>query len=479
MTRPRVRFAPSPTGSLHIGGVRTALFNWLWARRNHGTFILRIEDTDQERSTPESKQVILDSLRWLGIDWDEGPEAGGAYGPYEQMQRLPLYQEWSQKLIGMGHAFRCYCTREELDQQRKALKERDPKAEFRYPGTCRNRRDQPDRPFAVRFKVPTDGDTTYDDNVFGTVTTPNSAQQDFVLLRADGIPLYNFGCVVDDITMAITLVARGRDHMVNTPLQVLIYQALGVKPPEFAHLPMMLNKSGAKLSKRDGAVGVGEYRNLGYHPQAVLDYLVRFGWSHGDQEVFSRSELIAAFNWEACGKGDGKFDPRKFEAIQYEFIKRADLIGDAEYAERTLPFLTQRGLRADANAVARAVYTVRERSKTFVEAAERLDFVFREPVAYDEAAATAQFTKAAAEHLAAWRAALAEGAWTEPALEERTQAFMTARNLQMKDFAQAARVALTGKPASPGLYQVLAVLGRDRALARLDAGVARGRQAAG
>jgi glutamyl-tRNA synthetase len=479
MSAPRLRFAPSPTGYLHIGGVRTALFNWLWARRTGGTFVLRIEDTDQERSTPESKQVILDSLRWLGIDWDEGPEVGGAYGPYEQMQRLAIYEEWGERLVSAKKAFRCYCTKEELDAQRKALKEKDPKAEFRYPGTCRDRTDQPDKPFVLRFRTPSEGAVTYVDKVFGEVKTPNSAQQDFVLLRSDGIPLYNFGCVVDDITMGITMVARGRDHMVNTPPQLMLYEAFGAKPPEFAHLPMMLNKSGAKLSKRDGAVGVFEYRDIGYHPQAVLDYLVRFGWSHGDKEIFSRDELIQAFNWEACGRGDGKFDPKKFEAIQYEFIKRQDLVGDDEYAERTVPFLHQRGLsKVSAADVKPAVYTVRERSKTFVEAAERLDFFFRDPPEIDAKAASEHLTPAAAERLEGWRGALAEGEWSEKALEERTNAFLQQRGLQMKDVAQAARVALTGKTASPGMFQVLFVLGRERTLARLDAGIARARQGA-
>ncbi len=213
----RVRFAPSPTGYLHIGGVRTALFNWLWARKTKGGFILRIEDTDQERSTRESVAVIFDSLRWLGLDWDEGPEVGGAHGPYTQMERLAVYREFAEKLIASGKAYRCYCTKEELDAQRAALKARDPKAQFRYPGTCRHRNDAPGLPFVVRFSVPETGSVRYVDQVFGEVVTPNAAQQDFVLLRSDGVPLYNFGAVVDDASMGVTLVARGRDHMVNTP----------------------------------------------------------------------------------------------------------------------------------------------------------------------------------------------------------------------------------------------------------------------
>ena len=251
--KPRLRFAPSPTGYLHIGGVRTALFNWLWARKTGGTFVLRIEDTDQERSTPENEAVILRELRWLGLEWDEGPEVGGAHGPYRQMERLALYGEFADQLVERGAAYRCTCTKEELDAQREALKARDAKAVFRYPGTCRDHKGpKPDRPWVLRLKAPTSGAVTYEDLVFGEVTTPNSAQQDAVLVRADGVPLYNFGAVVDDITMGITLVARGRDHMVNTPIQILLYEALGRTPPRFAHLPMMLAPDGTKLSAHHG-----------------------------------------------------------------------------------------------------------------------------------------------------------------------------------------------------------------------------------
>lgn len=474
MTTPRVRFAPSPTGYLHIGGVRTALFNWLWARKTGGAFVLRIEDTDQERSTPESRQVILDSLKWLGINWDEGPEVGGSFGPYTQMERLAIYKEHAEKLIQAGKAYRCTCTKEELDAQRAALKAKDPKANFRYPGTCRNRdKDEvPSVPFVVRFKTPSEGAVTYVDKVFGEVTTPNLAQQDFVLLRSDGVPLYNFGAVVDDLTMGITLVARGRDHMVNTPPQIMIYEALGAKPPTFAHLPMMLSMSGEKLSKRHGAVSVTQYRDEGYAPNAVLNYLVRFGWSHGDQEVFSKEQLIEAFNWEACGKGDGKFDTKKFLAIQHEHMKSQALMSDDEYADRVMPFLAARGLaNVSRDEVKRAVYTVRERSRTFVEAADGLDFFFRDPFVMDEKASEKFLVAANAENLNAFRAALSEVTeWTEAALDARAHKFLEEKGLEIKNIAQPARVALTGRTASPGLYQVLFILGRDRSLSRLESG---------
>ncbi|WP_394825997.1 glutamate--tRNA ligase [Pendulispora albinea] len=471
----RVRFAPSPTGYLHIGGVRTALFNWLWARKNRGTFVLRIEDTDQERSTDASKQVIFESLSWLGLDWDEGPGVGGNYGPYEQMARLSIYKEYAERLIAAGKAFRCYCTKEDLDKAREALKAKDPKAQFRYPGTCRDRRDQPDKPYVVRFKAPEEGTLTYVDKVFGEVTTPNAAQQDFVLLRSDGVPLYNFGAVIDDHLMEIDLVARGRDHMVNTPPQILLYQALGAKVPDFAHLPMMLAPNGEKLSKRHGAVNVLEYRKEGYTPQAVLNYLVRFGWSHGDQEVFSLKGLIDAFSWEACGRADGKFDTKKFSAILFEHLKSPELLPDAEYVQRLLPFLEARGLTGlDPAKVAGALYTVRERATSLKDAADRLDFFFRDEPVFDEKAATKFLVPASAESLRAV-ATLLEGTpeWTEPALEQRLVQWLEERGLQMKDIAQAARVALTGRSATPGLFQVLYVLGKDVSLARLRKGAER------
>lgn len=468
--KPRLRFAPSPTGYLHIGGVRTALFNWLWARKTGGAFVLRIEDTDQERSTPESRQIILDSLRWLGIDWDEGPEVGGAFGPYTQMERLAIYAEHAERLIREKKAYRCYCTKEELQAQREALKAKDPKAEFKYPGTCRDRADQPDRPYVVRFKTPSEGAVVYRDMVFGEVKTPNSAQQDFVLLRSDGIPLYNFGAVVDDITMGITLVARGRDHMVNTPPQIMLYEAFGKAPPAFAHLPMMLNQKGAKLSKRDGAVGVFEYRDAGYAPAAVLNYLVRFGWSHGDQEVFSRDDLVAAFGWEACGRGDGKFDPKKFLAINHEHLKTPRLMAEAEYAERTTAFLAQRPGVSGVTAarVLAAVPMIRERATSFVDAAERLDFVFRDEPVFDADAVKKTLTAEAVPRLQGLIGCLEPAAeWTEAALEKAVTDHVAASGQAMKDVAAPARVALTGKTASPGLFQVMFVLGRDATLGRL------------
>jgi glutamyl-tRNA synthetase len=469
---PRVRFAPSPTGYLHIGGVRTALFNWLWARKHNGVFVLRIEDTDQERSTDESRAVILDALRWLGLEWDEGPGVGGPHGPYFQMQRLPVYREFAERLITKGRAYRCYCTKEELDAQRAALKAKDPKAMFTYPGTCRNRADQPDEPFVVRFRAPTSGAVTYHDLVFGAITTPNSAQQDFVLVRSDGVPLYNFGAVVDDVAMGITLVSRGRDHMVNTPPQILLYEALGYAPPQFAHLPMMLAPSGEKLSKRHGAVSVDEYRTMGYPPMGVLNYLVRFGWSFGDEEIFSRSDLVAKFDFANVGKADGKFDPKKFADVAFEHLKRADLLPVEDYARMVLPFLAETGIPdPDPLKLAKAIPTVRERARSLKEVADAMSYFFRDPV-FDEKAKKKFLTPESAEKLAELKALLSPlGSWDEKSIEAAITGWLASKNLSMKDIAQPARVALTGRSVSPGIYEVLAVLGKDEGLARIDRGI--------
>jgi glutamyl-tRNA synthetase len=467
----RVRFAPSPTGYLHIGGVRTALFNWLWARKTGGVFVLRVEDTDQERSTAESVGVIFDSLRWLGLAWDEGPEVGGPHGPYTQMERLAVYRGVADTLIRERKAYRCFCTKDELEAQRAALKARDPKATFKYPGTCRDRTDEPALPYVVRFLSPETGVVRYFDKVFGEVTTPNSAQQDFVLLRSDGVPLYNFGAVVDDASMGITLVARGRDHMVNTPPQILLYEALGASLPAFAHLPMMLAPSGEKLSKRHGAVSVGEYRDQGYAPHAVLNYLARFGWSHGDQEVFSLDELVAAFDWEHCNRSDGKFDAKKFLAINQEHLKAPRLTSDDAYVEGALPFLRARGLEPESARVKAVVPLVRERATTFADVADRLDFVFRDPPRVDEAAA-AKFFVPASEATLRGLADIVDRVepWTTGALETAVHAWLTERGVSIKDVAQPARVALTGRTASPGLFEVIEALGRPRAALRLRAG---------
>jgi glutamyl-tRNA synthetase len=467
----RVRFAPSPTGYLHIGGVRTALYNWLWARKTGGTFILRIEDTDRERSTEESVRVILDSLRWCGIDWDEGPEVGGPNGPYFQTQRLELYREFAERLIARGRAFRCYCTKEELDAQRAKL---PPGAFFRYPGTCRARTDRPDRPYVVRLKAPSSGTTGWLDVVKGRIEVPNEQQQDVVLVRSDGIPLYNFGAVVDDITMGITLVARGDDHVVNTPIQILLYEGLGHPAPRFAHLPMILGPDGKKLSKRHAAVSVGEYREMGYLPDAVLNYLARLGWSHGDQEIFTRAELIEKFDWAHVGRTPAMYDGKKFAYVQATHLR---MLSDEELAERARPFLKPEIAEAVDRERARyvaAVRTVKARATTLVEVGVLIDYYFRETPIEDAQAVAKFLVREAAEPLRGLREVVERVEPFERAeLEKKVNEWLAAQGLQLKHVAQPARVALTGRGQSPGLFEVMEVLGRDRVLARLDRGVAR------
>lgn len=472
----RVRFAPSPSGYLHIGGARTALFNWLWARKQGGQFLLRVEDTDQERSSLESVRAIMDALRWLGLDWDEGPEVGGKFAPYFQSDRKEHYRRAAEQLIEAGKAYRCYCTKEELDAQRAALKARDPKAQFVYPKTCRERRDQPDLPSVVRFKSPEAGATEFSDLVFGHVSTPNNQQQDFVILRQNGLPLYNLGAVVDDHEMEITLVARGRDHIGNTPQQVLLYQALGWQLPEFAHLPMMLSQKGEKLSKRHAAVSVAEYRDKGYTPEGVLNYLVRFGWSYGDQEIFSRQQLTELFSWDRVDKSDGKFDEKKFAHVAFQHLKRPELTDDADYVAGTLPFLKARGLESvDSRVVQAALPLIRERATSFEDAAYHLDFYFREPPEFDPKVEQKVLVPEAAPKLLAFRDWLAQQDLASKDLETSFKSWAEAQGWALKDIAQPARVALTGRGTSPGLFEMMQVMGIELALARLQRGAERAR----
>ncbi|MFC6585171.1 glutamate--tRNA ligase [Sulfitobacter aestuariivivens] len=347
----KVRFAPSPTGNLHIGGVRTALFNYLHARAKGGTFVLRIEDTDLERSTDASTQNLLDTLKWLGLTWDEGPEVGGPEGPYFQSQRLDIYGTYVQQLVDDGKAYRCYATREELDALRAALPEKE-RAHFVYPHIWRDRDPSEwpaDKPYVIRFKAPLEGETTFTDKVFGKITTPNKTVQDFVIMRGDGMPLYNFGAVVDDMLMHISLVARGADHVNNTVQQVLLYQALGQPVPDFAHLPLILSPDRRKMSKRDGErlgipVSVSEFRDRGFSPLGLMVYLTRFGWSHGDQELFTMDELIEKFDMDQVTSSDGVFDMKKCVSINQKIIQSDDYTSMDDYLLHITPFMQARAM---------------------------------------------------------------------------------------------------------------------------------------
>ncbi|HZZ86093.1 MAG TPA: glutamate--tRNA ligase [Anaeromyxobacteraceae bacterium] len=465
MDKPRVRFAPSPTGYLHIGGARTALFNWLWARRTGGTFVMRIEDTDRERSTQQAVEAIFDGMRWLGLAWDEGPGVGGPHGPYFQTERLDLYREHAERLVREGKAYACYCTKEELEVQRKQAEAE--KRQFKYPGTCREKPYDPSKKHVIRFRVPETGSTSWDDLVKGTISTPHETLQDEVILRGDGIPLYNFGVVVDDVTMKITLVGRGDDHVNNTARQILMYQALGYEVPVFGHFPMILGADKTRLSKRHGATSVTAYRDMGYLPEAVVNYLVRLGWSHGDQELFSLEEMIQLFDMKDVGATAGVFNPEKMQWVNHEWLKR---LTPPELAKRALPYLRAAGLPAEDDAKLLQVVTVaQERARTLADYAAQFRY-FYEPIALDPKAKDKFLVPANAPLLQAVRDGIAgmEGLETA-ALEKLFHQAAEGRGLGVGKVAQPVRVALTGGTASPGIYDVVQILGREETLRRLDA----------
>ena len=450
----RVRFAPSPTGYLHIGGARTALFNWLWARKTGGVFILRIEDTDQSRSTQASEQAILDSMQWLGLDWDEGPLKGGPHAPYFQMQRLATYDRHAEELIARRRAYRCDCSKETLDALREqAARE---KRGFKYPGTCREKNLPRGTPRAVvRFRMPDEGETSFDDLVKGRITTRHSELQDEVILRADGVPLYNFGAVVDDIEMRITMVARGDDHVVNTPRQILMYQAMEYPVPAFAHLPMILGADKQRLSKRHGAVSVLQYRDEGYLPGALVNYLARLGWSHGDQEIFSIKELIEKFDWEHVGATAGVFNPEKLTWLNQQWIKSAPPEELARLTGTTAEFVT----------------LLLERARTLNDfRAAWQAWMAADLPAYDEKSVQKQLTAEAKPLLQLSRETLA-ARWSEGphALEQAFRQLAEQRGVKLGNLLQPLRVAATGSTVSPPLFETLALIGQDRTLRRLDA----------
>ena len=461
MTEPvRVRFAPSPTGHLHVGGARTALFNWLFARRHGGTFILRIEDTDRSRSTDDNIGLIVDALTWLGLDWNEGPPAPG----YRQTERFDLYREHAVRLVGAGRAYYCDCPPAQLEAERKAAEAR--KETFRYSGRCRERGLTAG---ALRLRIPDTGTTVVHDLINGPVAFDHRQLDDWILARSDGTPTYNFCVVVDDVTMRISHVIRGNDHLSNTPKQVLCYEALGYQVPAFAHVSMILGPDRARLSKRHGATSVQAYREQGILPEAMVNYLARLGWSHGDQEIFTRAELIERFDIKDVSASGAVFDQTKLEWLSHEYIKASD---GARLAALVRPFLTAAGLAApdDGPRLARMLETLRERAKTLRELGEVGRFYFERPPAYEDKARATLFTPAGVERLDTLIERLQS---LEPfearAIEALYRELAAALGLKLVDLAQLTRLALTGRTASPPLFDVLALLGRDEVLARLRA----------
>jgi glutamyl-tRNA synthetase len=445
---------------LHIGGARTALFAFLYAKQRNGVFVLRIDDTDRQRSTPEFLNDILDALRWLRLDWDEGP--------YFQSQRLTLYQAAAERLLHEGKAYRCYCTAEELDAKRQAALAAGRKPA--YDGTCREYRPRPgdSRPFTVRFKGPKAGETVVEDLIKGRVVFHNHELDDLILVRSDGMPTYNFCSVIDDADLRITHIVRGDDHLTNTPRQTLLFQALDAALPSFAHLPLILGTDRAPLSKRHGATAVRAYRELGYLPDALVNFLARLGWASGDQEVFTRAELIEKFRLEDVGKSAGVFNAEKLQWLNSHYLKERPL---AQLTQEVKPFIVQQGypLPADDEWLARAIVTLQPRAKTLVELAELAHFYLSETVTPSPQAVRKFLTPATLPTLGRLRARLAGLlVWGEQEIAQTFADLVQEEHLTLGQVAQPVRVALTGGTASPGIFEVMAVLGKERTLARLD-----------
>ncbi|QDH69534.1 glutamate--tRNA ligase [Marilutibacter alkalisoli] len=460
----RTRFAPSPTGYLHIGGARTALYCWLQARRFGGQFILRVEDTDRERSTQAAIDAILQAMGWLGLDYDEGP--------FYQTQRLERYREVAEKMLADGTAYYAYESKEELEAMREAAMAKGEKP--RYNGAARDAnlpyRDDPNR--VIRFKNPQGGSVVWEDKVKGRIEISNDELDDLVIFRSDGYPTYNFAVVVDDMDMGITDVVRGDDHVNNTPRQINIYQALGVPVPAFAHLPMILDEQGAKLSKRTGAADVMQYRDMGYLPHALLNYLVRLGWSHGDQEIFSIAEMISLFDLKDVNAKASRLDPAKLGWLNQQYLKSDD---PAEVAKHLEWHLQQQGCDpARGPAPADIVIALRDRVQTLKEMAERSKVWFGPLSEYDDAAVIKHLTDKARAPLAEARVRLAAlPDWSADAITAVLKATAEALEIGMGKVAQPMRVAITGTQVSPDIGHTVYLCGRDEALARIDAALAK------
>ncbi|MCL5025708.1 MAG: glutamate--tRNA ligase [Chloroflexi bacterium] len=478
--RVRVRLAPSPTGPLHVGRARTALFNWLFARHNGGVFVLRIEDTDRQRSTEANLVSILDSLRWLGLDWDEGPDIGGPYGPYFQMQRLETYRQAAERLLANGAAYKCYCSVPELEAMRQEAKAA--KVAFRYPGRClRLTREQiaqfeaEGRRPVIRFIVPKEGTTTFRDMIHGDITVNNSELDDLVIVKSDGIPTYNFAAVIDDTTMEMTHVIRGDDHIANTPKQIHVYRALGYTPPEFGHLPMILGLDRAKLSSRHGAAAVTDFAAMGYLPEAMMNYLALLGWSYDDKrEFFSREELIKYFDISRVGKTGAAFSMQKLEWMNGAYVR--GLSPDA-LVVRALPFLQEAGLVSASPPPSELAYVrqvmplVHERLKRLAEVAELTDFFFKEQLEYDGALLVGKGMTADQSRLAleAAQAAVASvDVFNVPSLEAAIRPQAERLGLSTGQLFGTIRVAVTGRTVAPPLFETMAVLGRERCARRIQ-----------
>ncbi|MDO9464848.1 MAG: glutamate--tRNA ligase [bacterium] len=474
----RVRFAPSPTGSLHLGNVRTAIFNWLFARHAKGTFILRMEDTDKERSTPESVSLILESLRWLGLDWDEGPDVGGDFGPYYQMQRLDKYKKYIDILIKGNMVYSCFCTPERLAEMRLQMQKK--KLPPRYDGKCKNLSAEEIKHLTsqgikhvLRFRVPTTGITEFNDLIHGKISIENSVLDDFVIVKSDAGPTYNFACVVDDIEMKITHVIRGDDHISNTPKQIAVYKALGCNSPKFAHIPLILGPDKAKLSKRHGAASPLEYRDMGYLPHALLNFLTLLGWAPGDnREVMSRDEIIESFSIEKINDRNAVFDSQKLDWMNGIYIRKMPLeklVGIA-LEELKKAKLIKDTKEVGIDKISKIVGLIQERLKKFSEIPQLINYFFMDTPIYEEKAVNKFLRKDGIPQMLQELCNVIEGvkSFDIETLESVVRAFIEKKGLKPGDVIHPVRVALTGRAASPPIFDVMEVLGKQTCLERIQ-----------
>lgn len=472
----RVRFAPSPTGALHLGGARTALFNWLFAKHHDGKFILRIEDTDKERSTAAAVKTILDGLKYLGIYWDEGPKADGAFGPYLQTARLHLYKKYAEQLVKEGKAYYCYCTTEELKKER--AKQNKNKQAPKYSKKCRFLSEEEGQRLhlgsknrVLRFKMPEAGQTKFTDLCRGDVKFENDLLDDFIIMKSDGFPTYNFAAVVDDHLMEITHVIRGDDHLSNTPRQILLYQAFGWKIPRFGHIPMILGKDKARLSKRHGAKSVTEYEKEGFLPEAMVNFLSRLGWGHKDQEIFLREELAQLFTLEKVTKSPAVFDADKLTWLNGYYIKEA--VPERIY-DLCLPHIEKAYHGFEGTDYAKKVVAVlQERLKLITDIVDAAEYFFKDVTNYDEKAVAKHFkgeeTIKIFEELKNNLAALEK--FDKPSIEEVFKALAAKLNVKLGVIIHPTRLALTGRAVSPGIYDVVEILGKEKVLDRISAAI--------
>lgn len=461
----RVRFAPSPTGHLHIGGARTALFNWLFAKHYNGDFILRIEDTDRTRSTDEYIESIMAGMKWLNLDWNEGP--------FRQTDRFYIYTRYAENLVAEGKAYYCYCSPEELEERRKEAMAAG--RSIKYDGRCRHLKGPPsDRKPAVRFKMPQEGEIVVHDLIKGEVVFDNAQLDDLIIVRSDGTPTYNFTVVVDDVDMKITHVIRGDDHLNNTPKQIHIYDAFGYQTPLFAHLSMILGADKTRLSKRHGATSVIAYKDMGYLSDALVNYLVRLGWSYGDQEVFTREELIEHFTFENVGTSSAVFNPEKLLWLNSQYIIHSDPL---RLLDLVMPFLISAGIAKEDQSfdrawLAKAIVTLQERSKTLTELAESLRYYISEDIEYVQKAKEKFLNEKNRPYLIEVKEALEKLAdFTHVEIEQIFKAIAEKNNIKLGSIAQPVRVAMTGKTESPGIFEVIEILGKVKTLRRLEKAV--------